>query len=72
MLLLEDEETTPDSSKDQLRLSPGESQPPVLCYIELSNCEGTRETEEPKFFNQDWSQLPHPQNLEKNILKEEK
>lgn len=72
MLLLEDQETTADPSKDQLKLSPGESQPPVPHYMEISNCEGIRDTEGPKFFSQDWSQLPHPQNLKKNILKEEK
>lgn len=69
---LEDQESTADPSKDQLRLAPGEPQPPVLHYMEISNCEGTRETEGPKFFIQDWSQLPQPQYLEKKILKEEK
>lgn len=53
MLLLEDQETTADPSKDQLKLSPGESQPPVLHYMEISNCEGIRDTEGPKFFIQD-------------------
>lgn len=72
MLLLVDQETTPDPSKDQLRLSPGELQPPVLHYMEINNCGGTKETEEPKFFNHDLSQPSHHQNLDKKILKEEK
>lgn len=72
LLLLEDQETTADPSKDQLRLSPGESQPLVVHYMEINNCESTRETEGPKFFNQDLIQLPHPQNLEKKILRKKK